>query len=197
MVAARKDQNIAYQKIVTLIEQLLDQSVVYEMDYSDLVYDTFSQYGNNLITLPVLNEMSLIAALHSKFNVIVSSNTHVDRIKMKDTNDNLQYEFTMVDEDEYLELPRDDVWSTELSYFSGCWWQRNDVNTMDKNASSQEEYEEWCKVKQENNVDEQFKSLFMEIEKQIDSFFASGSENPADVIDVDFEKNTWKPKLVD
>lgn len=193
---ARKDQNIVFAKICNFAESLLDQSIVYAIKDSTLAYSVFAEFGNNLITLPTLNEMSLAAALHAKLNTICRSNTIVERIKLQNVNENIMYEY-ITDEDDYPELPDASEWGTEYAYFSGCWWERNDVNTMDRNADTEEEYNDWLKLREEQDIDANFSALFLEIERQFNSIFDAEETKDAELIEVDFKKATWKPKIVD
>lgn len=197
LIQARKDQNVAFSKIITLISSVIDQSIAYESDRADLVYTTLSEFNNNLITLPQMSEMSLIAALHAKFNSICGPDTHVDRIRLNDTRDNLMYEYILLDEEEYMELPSTEEWNTDMPYWEGCWWNRPDTNTMDRNATTIDEFNKWNELKQESDVDGQFLSIFKEIESKFDEMF-SGVVKEGELITVDFEnKEVWTPKLID
>lgn len=190
---ARKDQNISFSKILAFLS-FIDQSLVYSIDDSDYVYAILGSLNNNFITIPQLNEMSLVAALHSKLNAITPENTHVDRVKMLDKYANLSYEYVLLDDDTYTELPDASEWNTEYSYWKECWWERKDIGTMDKNAENIDEYTDWLATKDEHSVDALNMQVFNEIEEKFENIFCDPKEG--EIIPVDFQnKNTLK--LVD
>lgn len=197
LLDARKDQNISFSKVVTFTECFINCSVVHDKQSQDNVMAAFGELENNLIVIPELSEMSLIAALHCKFNAITSENSHIERMRLFDINQKLSYEYFMIDEEEYAELPSPDEWNGEYPYWPGCWWARPDANTMDRDATDEEEYAAWSKEKEEKNIDELFMQVFTEIEQKFNEIF-EGTPKEGEVIPVDFEsKAEWKPVLVD
>jgi hypothetical protein len=196
---AQQNQDIGFAKVVTFLSDVVDGSIVFDVNTMDKHVNTFYDFNNNFIVLPDSSDQMLVVALHCKLNAIVHENTYVDRIKFRDTHENICYEYVCVDE-EYTELPSDKQWSTELSYWPGCWWNRPDINTMDRNARDQEEYDDWLKLKSETNIDD----LNMQIFKEIEQAFSNVSTCAGEVIEVNFEKPDpatgrpiWKPVLVD
>lgn len=196
---AQKLQNISFTKVVTFITDILDGSVVFDAGLDDDIISKFYEFNNNFVTLPFIDESTLMAALHCKLNAIVDENTHIDRIKLLEKTENICYEYVSIDE-EYTELPSEEEWNTEFSYWKGCWWNRPDVNTMDRNAKDKKEYDDWMRLVKENNLEKLYTQLFEDIEK----VFANIDGSAGEVIEVDFEKSDvshgkhiWKPVLVD
>jgi hypothetical protein len=196
------DQNISFSKITSFIAHILDGSIVYEMSDSDDVIARFQDFNNNFIVLPHMTENTLLACLHSKLNAITAPNTVVEKVAIHDTDLGVTYEYILTEEgDGYDELPDTEEWEQELSYWPGCWWTRQDINTVDKVAANQEEYDRWCKLRDEKDLDELHMNLFTEIENA----YKMELEEPAgDVIEVDFKasdaqekRHIWKPVLLD
>ena len=198
---AQMQQNISYTKITHFLADVLDQSFVFGYDDLEKVTQSLSSFGNNFVVLPSLDENTLIACLHSKLNAIVDEHTQVDRIKLYDRNEQIQFEYFMV-EDEYDELPSPEEWSTELSYWPGCWWSRNDINTMDRIATSDEELQRWNEMRDEHNLEQLNVQLFQDIEDAFRS--ESNADAKGELIEVDFASSdvkkghhVWKPIVLD
>jgi len=192
---AQQTQNISYNTIITFLTDLVDNSIIVVGNKaSDM--DAISGFTNNLIVVPDLSELSLIATLHSKLNAITAEATTVDKITLRDVDSDLSYEYILLD-DHYDELPSAEEWSNELSYWPGCWWNRVDITTSDRIAENKKEHTKWLKIKKEHNIDEINKQWLHSIEQA----FACTSLGEGQVIEVDFEANepkpAWRPVFVD
>ena len=185
---AQLNQNISYTKIVTFLEGVLDSSLVYAID-ADSVYADLSKYDNNFLVLPDLSESILISALHCKLNVIAEENTFVDSVILKDTEAKISYQYVITPDEGYVELPTDQSWVGEFSYWDTPWWYRNDISTMDHNAHSQEQHERWLEIKESGKIDEMNTETFRAIEEQLTEIFDQAHKHntgPGEIIEVDF-----------
>jgi len=187
---AQISQNISYLKVVTFLQSILNNSIVVCMD--DPFMDTWSKLDNNVLVLPEVGDMVLLAALHCKLNSLMAEDSEVPSLQMRDVVEDVTFEYYCVDELEYIELPQDEEWCPELSYWSMPWWKRDDVVTFDKVASSQEKLQEWMASDTCSSIEEFSKDIFNEISNQFDK----DQNGPCEVIEVDFTKK-YKPKLVD
>ena len=186
-------QNISYTKVVTFLTDYVNNSLLFAKgNDSDLFYN----YTNNFIILPELSEHHLIATLHSKLNSITDPLTEVDRITLIDKKEKLSYEYISLDGC-YNELPTAETWATEFSWFDGCWWDRDDVTTFDRNSETQEQFDEWLKIKDEQHIDEFNKAVFVEIERA----YREATPKSGEVVEIDFTApeplKTWIPVIVD
>jgi hypothetical protein len=198
---AQLQQDIGFSKIMTFLVSVIDGSVVFGAESSSELFSMLHEYYNNVIVLPEVSENYLLAALHCKLNAITSDATFVQQIKIYDCDEKVTYDYMMTDDEEYDELPSEEEWMGELSYWEGCWWNRPDVNTMDKRAESEEEYENWIKIREEQHIDELNMQAFRDIEA---AFTNEEAENSGELISVDFKnssakekKHVWKPVLVE
>lgn len=185
---AQLNQNISYTKIVTFIEGVLDNSLVYCID-QESVYSDLSKYDNNFLVLPDLTESMLISALHCKLNVIAEENTYVDSVILKDTEANISYQYVITPDEGYAELPADQSWVGEYPYWDTPWWYRNDISTMDNNAHTAEQYERWTEIKNSGKIDEMNTETFRAIEEQLTEIFVQAQKDisgPGEIIEVDF-----------
>lgn len=181
-------QHISLTKLLTLIEAVVDQSMVITASTED--FHTVTQFNNNVIVLPDITEAMLTMALHSKFNAVVHTDTFVDCVRLKNTRDDVSYEYLQTDK-EYTDLPAMSEWLGDLSYWQKPWWQRADISTLDRQAATPEEHELWCKTREKTDVDELNTQVFRDIEDQITLMFNSGRSAPGDkqgeLIEVDFQ----------
>ena len=194
---ARQDQNSSFSKVVTFVESVLNETFVYNISDGDLVNDNFYCLQNNFMVLPDVSEMTILAALHYKFNSIISDNSLVTTITLNEKMQNLTFNYTFIDDGEgYSELPSHSEWCPPLSYWDSPWWCRKDIMTLDRVAKDQEEYDKWCSS-EKSKVDQSSVDLFDEIDNQYQAMFSDIDidEKEGELIEVDF-KNT-KPRLVD
>src|SRR6056300_473482 len=88
MEKARSSQNIGFAKIICFVETMIDNSVVYTAAETNKVYDLFMGVENNFITVPIVNELFLAAALHSKFNSLIDENSCVTTVVVNEKKTN-------------------------------------------------------------------------------------------------------------
>lgn len=189
---ARLDQNVSFTKIVTFIDCVIKDSVVYSRQDTELVEQIFGSVENNFITLEDVSEMVLIAALHCKFNSLISENSMVSTVTMKEKIQDMQFNYTFMDEGEgYTELPSKSEWCPELSYWNEPWWMRADVITIDRIAETQEELEKWRSTDM-ITVEESSKALFDQIDQQYKEMFSEDEVKQGELVEIDFDK---KPGL--
>lgn len=205
---AQIDQNLSFSKVMYFLENVINQSFVYEKESSEEVNKYLATtFNNNLMLLPTVEENSLITALHCKLNSITSRHTSIERIVLKDTELQLNYEY-YCDEDEYIpiNLPTIKEWMGELSYWKDPWWARSDASTFDNFAESKEELEKWHeKVESGEYIENPHTEAFELIEEEIKQLFKAAKESKegdpdeeAEVIEVDFanKKKKWIPRVV-
>lgn len=199
MVRARIDQNSSFTKIVTFVESILNETVVFDVADSEFVSEHFAHLQNNFMMLPSVSEMIIIAALHYKLNSIISDNSIVTTITLNEKTQNLTFNYTFIDDGEgYGELPNGAEWCPELSYWKDPWWCREDITTIDRIAATQEEYDKWI-AGDKITVEKSSRELLASIDDQYKDLFSEDDEiKEGDLIEVDFNKNQqWGPKLVD
>lgn len=200
MTQAYYDQNVSFSKVVNFLSKVINNSLVFDRECADHVIQNFADYDNNMIMLPDISDRTLTAALHCKFNSIISKNTIVEKVTVLDKLEDITYEYLLIDDD-YSELPTEETWCGDLSYWDECWWHRNDTGTIDNRAQNQEEYDNWLELKQEQNIDQLNTSLFTEVEEYYKELFHTNKHKEGEVIEVDFESKTtttpWKPTLVE
>lgn len=200
MLEAQLRQNISYTKILTFIEGILDNSVVYAAE-TESVYSNLSEYNNNFLVLPALGESQLISALHCKLNVIAEPNTFVDSVVLKDTVANISYQYVITPDEGYSELPVTQEWVGEFPFWDTPWWYRYDISTMDNNAETQEQYQKWLDLKSVSKVDDMNTQTFREIEEQLTELFHEVKKTkpsctgPGEIIEVDFAKKSNPGKV--
>lgn len=198
---ARTEQEITFAKINTFLSEIIDQSIVLEKSEDLDAYAEFFSFANNFVVLPELNENVFLAALHCKLNAIAGENTEISELSLRDIQEDITHSYYL-ESDTYDELPAASEWQGEMPYWPGCWWNRPDVNTLDRNAQTQEEYDNWQDVKKTHGIDK----INMETFREIELLFrgADKCDCAGDVIEVDFEKSdikhgkyVWKPLLLD
>ncbi len=203
LISAQINQNVSFSKAVFFLEQIINESIVFEKERADEINKYLVEYENNMIVIPDLSEATLITVLHSKLNAISSENTRVDKIKLIEGIDSITYEYYDDNEDtETSILPSIDEWMGDFSFYEEPWWHRNDQLTWDNAAKDKEEYDLWL----ERRTSEGFPTsteAFDEIEERvmevITSVFKSGEEPKGEIIEVDFaneKRQKWKPTLV-
>lgn len=207
--AAQIDQNVSFSKLIYFLESVVDQSFVYIKDDAHVINRFLAtNFNNNLIVVPDISENFFTLALHRKMNNIVAEHTIVERITLKDLDNKLTYEYFCNDKTEEIELPTNEEWMGELSYFEEPWWDRDDASTFDNYAEDQAEYDAWVKHKEDNDtVINPHNIVFDEIEKDLKKLFKQafnkedGNDEPqeAEVIEIDFAnkpEKKWIPKIV-
>lgn len=194
---AQKQQNISFTKVTMFIEHVLNNSVLVEKEWFDENVAHVSVIQNTVVVLPSITEDAFVASLHCKFNTIVSENTVIETVKLVDTQEKLSYNYMMIDEFDYHELPSTAEWCNEFSYWETPWWYRDDICTMDRNAENKEEFDTWKRNYAETDLDSANRMLFDQIEQEFDAAFSGEEIHNGELIEVDFkEKKTWRPTLV-
>lgn len=200
---AQDNQNKSFAKINAFIDSMIDQSLVlknlYSPDDDAARHAALSDFDNNIILLPVVHESVLLAAIHCKLNSIISTDTFVEKVMLKDTTTGIKYELNCDDDDPvYYELPPQSEWQGKLSYWDKPWWYRSDCSTFDRTASNEQEYKVW--LEQKPAVDIANQALFRDIAEIVDELTREhGNNTPGgEVVEVDFSKKDgpWKPELV-
>ena len=112
------------------------------------------------------------------------------------------------DDDEYDQLPTINEWLGELSFWDSPWWRRKDFSTFDNVAASKEEHSEFFNKDVNKNILQRMEEPIAQIEAQViaDIYGKEINEviekttNPekekGELLEVDFKKKTFKPKLV-
>lgn len=189
---AQTNQNISYHKTVFFLEDVISGSVVFDLKSAEMV-DNFASLGNNFILLPEITEFFILATLHTKINAFIEPNTVVEQMSLHSIEEDIHYDFTLVDED-CPELPKAEDWAGKYPYWPGCWWNRPDANTFDRNAQSKDEIDEWNELVEEVGLSLSFTEGF----KNIEAMIRGEPMPPGELIEVDFEnKKQWRPELVD
>jgi len=192
---AQKNQNISFSRISTFLDSIVNDSIVIERH--DPALSQFSSMINNIIMLPKVADMVLVSALHAKLNSIILPNSFVSQVTINDIREDMTFEYHAIDED-YDELPSNESWCPEFSYWDTPWWFREDIITYDSAASDISNYHEWLNSGEKDKIESFSVMLFDEINEQFDKLFDSESRSePGMVIDVDFSQKKFVPKLVD
>ena len=144
--------------------------------------------------LPNLSEATLISAIHCKLNAIIHESSIVDVVSLKDTVDDLDYNFVNTDF-EYPMLMDIKDWLGELSFWDKPWWYRRDFSTFDNIAISKEELDEWKETKHEESTARMQKAI-LDIEETVLDQMGTTPEDKGQLIEVDFAKKVSKPRLV-
>jgi len=195
---ARINHSVNFAKCLTFAELMLDHAIVLPADVDNLLISALAPYSNNVITLPEVNETTLLAALHSKMNIICGDNTHVDLVKITDRVQGLSYSYYQEEKDDYPELPYEQAeWLGELPYWDTPWWRRPDITTLDRNAADQEEFDTWIQACEESGMNDANIALFEEIDDTVRAAAEGNTNTSGELIEVDFEqKKPWKPTIV-
>ena len=188
-------QNMSFQIANAFLWDQLHQSIIYDFEGKALAEKNFCEFDNNFIFLPSLSEATLISALHCKLNSIIHKNSIVDVISLKDTVDDLDYNFVNTDF-EYPMLMDIKDWLGELSFWEKPWWYRRDFSTFDNIAESKEELDTWRETKYAESTERMEKAI-IEIEESVRQQMTTPSpDDKGQLIEVDFSKKAPKPKLV-
>jgi len=188
-------QNMSFQIANAFLWEQLHQSIIYDFEGKALAEKNFCEFDNNFMFLPSLSEATLISALHCKLNAIIHENSMVDVISLKDTVDDLDYNFVNTDF-EYPMLMDIKDWLGELSFWEKPWWYRRDFSTFDNIAESKEELDTWRKTNYDLSA-ERMERAIIEIEESVRQQMTTTSpDDKGQLIEVDFSKKTPKPRLV-
>lgn len=188
---AQIDQNISFSKVVTFLENILNNSIV--IDREDKFINTWSSLDNNIMVLPDVSDTMLIACLHAKLNSLICENSCIDTVQLFDITENMTFDY-FNDGDPYSELPLDEEWCPELSFWETPWWFRDDVVTFDKIAEDSTSYSKWIDSNERAEIIGLSTEIFNEIEKQFTQEITN--IGLGEIIEVDFSKK-FKPTLVD
>jgi len=190
-------QNKGFQKIVYLLTDIINESIVYAPEQIPLMEKYFAEYDNNFFVLPIISETMLIETLHSKFNSVVDDNTFVDFISLKDKSAQLGYTYLNDGPGDY-DLPVDNTWIGDFPFWDRPWWERYDSTTFDNSGKDKEEQQTVIESRAEQGVDRLTTMVFDEIDKNIEDML--GEPKSGEVIDIqDIIKRReakWKPTLV-
>lgn len=185
-------QHISYTKLLTLVEAVIDQSMVITPSSED--FHAVAQFNNNVIVLPDITEAMLTMALHNKFNTVVHADTFVDCVRLKNLHDGISFEYLQTDKDE-SDMPSISEWLGDFSYWDIAWWHRADISTMDRCAATLQDYELWCKTREKADFDNLNTQALRDIEHQVTLMFNNGaegiSEKRGEVIEVDFQNRKY------
>ena len=196
--AGAVSQNKGFQKVVYMLNEIINESIVYTPDQISLMEKYFCDYDNNFVVLPLISETMLIECLHSKFNVITDESTYVDYISLRDKSTNLGYSYVNDSEEEEYDLPVDNTWIGEFPFWDLPWWQRYDSTTFDNTGKDAEEQRVVKEDREVKEVDRLTTLVFEEIDKSVES--ALGDKPVREIVDLEeirkAKKSKWKPTLV-
>lgn len=203
---AQVDQNISFSKIMFFLEAILDESIMYSIDDAESVTKIiYGNFSNNLILVPDINEGLLLALLHMKLNTICQLYSTVEKVKLMDTSNHINYELTCDDPD-LEDLPSIQEWNTELSLWPEPWWLRDDPLSWDIDFDTKENLEKFKEalgtpdyVKDFENIGDQVRELFV---KQLEEKGLVEKAEKGTLIEIDFtseqepKPQKWTPKIV-
>jgi hypothetical protein len=195
--AGAVSQNKGFQKIVYLLTDIINESIVYAPDQIPLMEKYFADYDNNFLVLPMISETMLIECLHSKFNALLDENTYTDFIGLKDNFAGLGYSYLNDEVNDY-DLPVDNTWVGEFPFWDKPWWERYDSTTFDNTGKDEIEQQVVMEDRQEKGVNKLITMVFDEIDENVEKML--GDPKSGEVIDIqDIIKRReakWKPTLV-
>jgi hypothetical protein len=195
--AGAVSQNKGFQKIVYLLTDIINESIVYAPDQIPLMEKYFADYDNNFLVLPMISETMLIECLHSKFNALLDENTYTDFIGLKDNFAGLGYSYLNDEVNDY-DLPVDNTWVGEFPFWDKPWWERYDSTTFDNTGKDEIEQQAVMEDRQEKGVNKLITMVFDEIDENVEKML--GDPKSGEVIDIqDIIKRReakWKPTLV-
>lgn len=189
-------QNVSFQIINNFLYEQLHQTIVYDYDGKTMAEKSFSEYNNNFMFLPSLSEATFASAIHCKLNSMIDDSSHVESLSIEDTVDGMEYS-VYNDDYEYTTLPTIDQWLGELSFWKAPWWERRDFSTFDNVAQDQEELDTWFSDDKQQEIIAKMSYPIEEIIKEVTSQLDTTPEkDKGKLIEVDFKKKEFKPKLV-
>ena len=190
-------QNIAYQKIMHLCNNYINNSLWYDKNDINVIDAHFSSSQNVLMITPANNVMYLTNCLFAKFNSICDEQIIVNKIDLQEIATGVTY---TVEEDTGLMpevLPTQEEFMGPLSVYDKPWWERSDVSTYDNVALDEEEKERIQEKLHESK--ELLEEDFKQIEKDVQTYMSTSPEEVAEVIDLESRKpksKKWTPKIV-
>ena len=197
-------QNISFSTINAFLYDQLHHSLIYDMDSKATVERAFASHDNNFLLLPDMSDACLAMTLHCKMNVICHENSFVESISIKDKIDGIAYSM-FADDNEYDQLPNISQWLGELSFWESPWWRRKDFSTFDNVAASKEEHTEFFNKEENHGILERMEDPIVQIEAQvvadiygneITEILKDEPKETGQLMEVDFKKKTFKPRLV-
>jgi hypothetical protein len=198
-INAQMEQNTSYCKINMFLDSVCNNAMVIDRGDQIDLDTTVNNFDNTLIVLPMLNESTLLACLHSKLNSISGENTYVDVLKFHDTTEGVTYTYDTSEDEQmvYPELPETQTeWLGDYPYWETSWWKRNDISTYDRGAEEKEEWDEWIKTKSEQNIDQLNRETFNEIETGMAEAFGKSVQEQVtkkgELVEIDFSKKKAK-----
>lgn len=205
-IEAQIDQNISFSKIMFFLEAIVDESIMYSVDDAEIVTKTIhGNIGNNLILTPDINEGILLALIHMKLNTICQPYSTVEKVRLMDKNDNINYELTCDDPD-LEDLPSIQDWNDELSLWPEPWWLRDDPLSWDIDFDTKENLESFREalgtpdfVKDFAGIGDQVRAMFV---KQLEDKGLIDKQEKGTLIEIDFtseqepKPQKWTPKIV-
>lgn len=203
VLAQSKYQNSAFLKINYFVKDVLDGSLAFTMDEMDLASKFLSEFDNNFLVLPDLDDVTLLQAIHSKLSVIAGERTLISDLKLEDCSLGLSYNFFLDEDTVYTSLPSQQEWLGELSFWDEPWWSRYDVLTFDNVATDAEERDAHKADKDQResivqpllDIDDSVDELLAKVQKQLDN----AEHEPAELISLDSvrkKKSKWTPTIV-
>ena len=189
-------QNISFQICNNFLYDQLHQTLVYDFEGKAMAEKSFSEYNNNFMFLPSLSEATFASAIHSKLNSLIHETSHVETITILDKIDGMEYS-VWNDDGVYTSLPTIEQWLGELSFWKTPWWERRDFSTFDNIALDQEELDTWFNNDKQQEVIAKMSYPIDEIVKEVtESLGTPEDRDKGKLIEVDFKKKKFKPKLV-
>ena len=189
-------QNISFQIVNNFLYEQLHQTIVYDFDGKEMAERSFSEYNNNFMFLPSLSEATFASALHCKLNSLIHPTSHVESLSIKDEVDDMEYS-VFNDDFIYTSLPTVEQWLGELSFWKTPWWKRRDFSTFDNIAQDQEELDAWFSNEKQQEIIAKMAYPIDEIEREVlEQLNVSEDKDKGKLIEVDFKKKEFKPKLV-
>jgi hypothetical protein len=195
--AGTVSQNKGFQKIIYLLTDIINESIVYAPDQILLMEKYFADYDNNFLVLPMISETMLIECLHSKFNALLDEHTYTDFVGLKDNFANIGYSYMNDDPNDY-DLPVDNTWVGEFPFWDRPWWERYDSTTFDNTGIDEVEQQVVMEDRQEKGVNKLITMVFDEIDDNVEKML--GDPKSGEVIDIQDiikrRETKWKPTLV-
>ena len=190
-------QNTSYRIINEFLDNHIHTGVVYSQKEFNLLGKWVADFDNNFIVLPAVSESVLLPALHAKLNTISHEYSSIDYISL-DNGVGLTYEFVS-EETEIAQLPDINDWLGDLSFWKTAWWYRRDFSAFDNIAHDQEEYDAWTVNEDQQDQIKAMAEVINIIESEVYKEFYPEEEKKEEsgkLIEIDFEKKKFKPKLV-
>lgn len=199
-------QNAAYLKLNYFILNHIDQAMAISMTEMPMAAKFLSEYDNQMMVLPDLDNVTILEALTKKFVTLCGTHTMITSVSLKDHGTGIKYNFFYDDEETTFMLPTVKEWLGELSFWDEPWWDRYDVLTFDNVAQDEQELEEHKTDKEGlegtraplDDIDDKVVGLLSGVKDQYNK--ENGIEKPeGELISLDAhkkKKGKWKPTIV-